>query len=57
MIKFFFRHTFQKFTENFSTTIFSKKATIDLFKNYLSFTPLSYKIDLVKTLIHRAFKI
>ena len=57
MIKFFFRHTFQKFTENVSTTIFSKKATIDLFKNYLSFTPLSYKIDLVKTLIHCAFKI
>ena len=24
---------------------------------YLSFTPLSYKIGLVKTLIHRAFKI
>ena len=43
--------------ENFSTTIFCKKTTIDLFTNYLSFTPLSYKIGLVKTLIHRAFKI
>ena len=44
--------------ENFSTTIFGKKKTaIGLFTNYLSFTPLSYKIGLVKTLIHRAFKI
>ena len=43
--------------ENFSTTIFRKTATIGLFTNYLSFTALSYKIGLVKTLIHRAFKI
>ena len=34
-----------------------KKTAIGLFTNYLSFTPLSYKIGLVKTLIHRAFKI
>ena len=33
------------------------KTAIGLFTNYLSFTPLSYKIGLVKTLIHRAFKI
>ena len=43
--------------ENFSTTIFCKTTTIGLFTNYLSFTPLSYKIGLVKTLIHRTFKI
>ena len=43
--------------ENFSTTIFCKTTAIGLFTNYLSFTPLSYKIGLVKTLIHRAFKI
>ena len=43
--------------ENFSTTIFRKKTTIGLFTNYLSFTPLSYEIGLVKTLIHHAFKI
>ena len=43
--------------ENFSTTIFRKTTAIGLFTNYLSFTPLSYKIGLVKTLIHRAFKI
>ena len=43
--------------ENFSATIFRKKVTIGLFTNQLCFTPLSYKIDLAKTLIHRAFKI
>ena len=43
--------------ENFSATIFRKKVTIGLFTNHLCFTPLSYKIDLAKTLIHRAFKI
>ena len=43
--------------ENLSTTIFRKTAAIGLFTNYLSFTALSYKIGLVKTLIHRAFKI
>ena len=36
---------------------FCKKIAIDLFTNYLSFTPLSYKSGLVKTLIHYAFKI
>ena len=34
-----------------------KKTTIGLFTNYLSFTPLFYKIGIVKTLIHSAFKI
>ena len=43
--------------ENFSTAIFCKTTTIGLFTYYLSFTPLSYKIGLVKTLIHRTFKI
>ena len=43
--------------ENFSTFIFRKTTAIDLFTNYLSFTPLSYKIGLAKTLIHPAFKI
>ena len=42
--------------ENFSATIFYKTTAIGLFTNYLRFTPLSYKISLVKTLIHRAFK-
>ena len=42
--------------KNFSATIFYKTTAIGLFTNYLRFTPLSYKIGLVKTLIHRAFK-
>ena len=44
-------------SENFATIIFRKTAAIGLFTNHLSFTPLSYKIVLFKTLIHRAFKI
>ena len=43
--------------ENFSTTIFRKTTTISLFTNYLSFTPLSYKIGLVKNFIRHAFRI
>ena len=34
-----------------------KKTTIGSFTSYLSFSPLSYKIGLVKALTHRAFKI
>ena len=43
--------------ENFSTTNFRKTKATVLFTNYLGFTLLSYKIGLVKTLIHCAFKI
>ena len=43
--------------ESVSTTIFCKKSIIGLFTNSLSFTQLSYKIVLAKTLIRRAFKV
>ena len=43
--------------KTFSQLFFVKKPAIGLFTNYLSFTPLSYKNDLVKTLIHPPFKI
>ena len=43
--------------ENFFTTFFCKTTAIGLLTNYLSFTQLSYKFGLVKTLIHHAFKI
>ena len=43
--------------ENLSTTTFRKKTAIGLFTNYISFIRSSYKIDLVKTLIYRVFKI
>ena len=41
----------------FSTSVYRKKASIGLFTQFHSFTPLSYKIGLIKCLIHRAFKI
>ena len=43
--------------KTFLQLFFVKTTSIGLFTNYLSFTPLSYKIGLVKTLIHRDFKI
>ena len=42
--------------KTFLQLFFVKKPQL-LFTNYLSFTPLSYKNGLVKTLIHRTFKI
>ena len=38
-------------------TFVKKKTAIDLHTYHLSFTPLSYKVGLVKTLIHHDFKI
>ena len=43
--------------DNFLSSIYRKKRSIGLYTNYLSFTPFSYKIGLVKTLLHRAFVI
>ena len=43
--------------KTFLKLFFVIKTTIGLYTNYLRFTPLSYKAGLVKTLIHRAFKI
>ena len=42
---------------NFQTSVYRKKHSIGLYTNYLSFTPFSYKMGLVKTLLHRAFVI
>ena len=42
---------------NFITNIFHKKTYSGLLTNYLSFIPMSYKLALLKTLIHRTFKI
>ena len=41
----------------FSTSVSWKKTSIGLFTQFNSFTAMSYKIGLVKCLIHRAFKI
>ena len=41
----------------FSASVYWKKTSIGLFTQFNSFTPMSYKIGLVRCLIHRAFKI
>ena len=41
----------------FSTSVYRKKTSIGLFTQFNSFTPISYKIGLVRCLIYRAFKI
>ena len=43
--------------DNFCTSVFRKKTSIGLYTNFTSFTPFSYKIGLIKTLLHRAFEI
>ena len=42
---------------HFSTSVYRKKTSIRLFTQFHTFTPMSYKIGLIKCLIHRAFKI
>ena len=41
----------------FTNSVYSKKTATGLFTQYNSFTPFSYKIGLIKCLVHRAFKI
>ena len=43
--------------DQFCTSVFRKEPAIGLFTNYLGFTPFSYKVGLVRTLLHRAFMI
>ena len=40
--------------DNFCTSVFHKKISIGLYTNFTSFIPFSYKIGLIKTLLHRA---
>ena len=42
---------------SFCTSVFHKKTSIYFYTNLTSFTPFSYKIGLIKTLLHRAFEI
>ena len=39
------------------TTVYQKKTFTGLLTSYLSFCPFTYKLGLIKTLIHRTFKI
>ena len=43
--------------DQFCTSVFCKETVIGLFTNYLGFTPFSYKVGLVRTLLHRTFMI
>ena len=43
--------------KRFSTAVYQKKTSIRLFTQFDSFTPMSYKIGLIRCLTHRAFKI
>ena len=43
--------------DQFCTRVFHKEPEVSLFTTYLGFTPFSYKVGLVRTLINRAFMI
>ena len=46
-----------KTNHSFCTSVFRKSTSIGLYISFLSFTPFSYKIGLIKTLIHRTYAI
>ena len=41
----------------FSASVYRKKTSVGLFTQFHSFTPMTYKISLIKCIMHRAFKI
>ena len=43
--------------QNLCTSIYHKMTSIRLYTNFVSFTPYSYSIGLIKTLIHRTYEI
>ena len=43
--------------QDLCTSVYLKMTTIGLYTNFVSFTPYSYKIRLIKTLIHRTYEI
>ena len=46
-----------KTDQNFCTSVYHKKTSKGLYTDFVSFTPYSYKIGLIKTLIHRIYEI
>ena len=48
---------FSKTGQNFCTSVYRKMTSIGLYTNFVSFTPYSYKIGLIKTLIHCIYEI
>ena len=45
-----------KTDQNLCTSIYRKMTSIGLYTNFVNFTPYSYKIRLIKTLIHRTYQ-
>ena len=43
--------------DQFCASVFCKETSIGLFTNYLGFTPFSYKVEFVRTLLHCTFMI
>ena len=46
-----------KTNPSFCTSLFQKRTSISLYTNFSSFIPFSYKIGLIKTLIHQTYAI
>ena len=46
-----------KTNHSFCTSVFRKSTSIGVYTNFSSFTPFSYIIELIKTLIHRTYAI
>ena len=43
--------------DQFCTSVFCKETAVSLFTTYLSFTPFSYNVGLVRTSLHHTFMI
>ena len=46
-----------KTDQDLCTSVYRKMTSVGLYTNFVSFTPYSYKIGLIKTLIHRTYEI
>ena len=57
MVIAFFDILISNENNNFCTSVFCKKTSVGLYTNFTSFAPFSYKIGLIKTLLHCAFKV
>ena len=56
-VQHFLIYLYQMKMITFVLVSFVKKTSIGLYSNFTSFTPFSYKIGLIKTLLHHGFKI
>ena len=56
-VQHFLIYLYQMKMITFVLVSFVKKTSIRLYSNFTSFTPFSYKIGLIKTLLHHGFEI